>query len=430
MVELSAAVSLQDAQVARIARRAAAAAAYIPRGAVVLALGAEAWAIEPHLRFNSVIRVERSASGEGVTPCDFELGQLPPCDWDFAVVLGRLERCGDVPGLLRRLRARGRPVILSYAVGGEGPADRRALGWVNGYTRSELPHVVADAGFERVYGEDLGGGELLLRLDPARPRPKPEKSVWVLSCSNLGNFGDRLGVHLISEVMPAHAVVRQVHHFPFDAPRDGAPDLLVVGIGNSMFHETLNEDLAGLLRRVPKAIGIFGTQYRELIQRERMNGLLDSLHSWYARYEADALLYGRGRNNVRHLGDWLIHACPMARPTRDEELRIGAEAWENQPLDRFIAQIQSYRRVGSPRLHPLLCALTSAEEVAYVEQHDYAAAGAGPSGKFRSMLIDVFGREHPPGLYWRVDRDSVATYKEKVARNVAQLREDIARLLD
>jgi hypothetical protein len=161
-----------------------------------------------------------------------------------------------------------------------------------------------------------------------------------------------------------------------------------------------------------------------------MDDLLDRLHCWYARYEADALLYGRGRGNVRHLGDWLIHACPLARPTRDEDLTVGAETWEDLPLDRYIARIQSYRRVGSQYLHPLLCALTSAEEVAYAEQQAYADLGVGPSGKFRSMLLDVFGREEPQGVFWPVDRTSVATYKARVADNVAQLRADIARLLD
>ena len=47
----------------------------------------------------------------------------------------------------------------------------------------------------------LGAGEMLLRLDPARPRPRPEKAVWVLSCNNNGNFGDRLGVR-VSEFAP------------------------------------------------------------------------------------------------------------------------------------------------------------------------------------------------------------------------------------
>jgi hypothetical protein len=346
------------------------------------------------------------------------------------VVLDRLERCRDLPGLLQRLRARGRPLIASYRFAGEGPAGYGEPGRLNHYTRPEFPSLITAAGYARAYGEELAPGELLVRLDPVRPRAKPEKTVWVLSCANIGNFGDRLGVHLISQVLPAHAVVRHLHHAPFDAPREGAPDLLIVGIGNSMFHDTLNDDLAGLLRRAPLSIGVFGTQYREAIRRERMDDLLDRLHCWYARYEADALLYGRGRNNVRHLGDWLIHACPMARPSRDEDLMIGQEVWEDLPLDRYIERIQSYRRVASPRLHPLLCALTSAEEVAYAEQRAYAELGMIESGKFRSMLIDVFGREQPKGVYWRVDRDSVATYKQKVAQNLATLRAEIARLLD
>ena len=405
-------------------RRAAAVAGYVPRGARVLALGADSAAVAAHLPPECEV-LDTPPRGAAGALCDVEGGQLPQADCDVVVALDLLERAPDLAGLVRQLRGYGRPVIASYAFAGEGAT--RATGAARPCDRDAFAVLVGQSGFTRVYGQELGAGEVLLRLDPSRPVTPQEKDVWVLSCANLGNFGDRLGVHVLSEVLPANACVRHVYYSPFEPPPEGAPDLLIVGIGNSIYHETLNDDLFRLLQRAPLAVGIFGTQYREAIPRPRLDALLDRLHLWYARFEADALLFGRGRSNVRHLGDWLIHAVPMSHPTRDEELRIGEEAWDDLPLDRYIAHIQSYSRVGSPRLHPLLCALTSAEQVAYVEQYDFGAVG--PSGKFRSMLIDVFGREQAAGVYWPVDRPSVASYKEKVAQNLAGLRAELARLL-
>jgi hypothetical protein len=76
--------------------------------------------------------------------------------------------------------------------------------------------------------------------------------------------------------------------------------------------------------------------------------------------------------------------------------------------------------VCSGRLHPLLCALASAERVAYREQRE---TGSGViSGKFRSLLIDVFGRTFPEEQFIEVDRDAVALYKDKVQRGMAGLR--------
>ncbi|MFX6281322.1 hypothetical protein ABTF86_19880, partial [Acinetobacter baumannii] len=88
--------------------------------------------------------------------------------------------------------------------------------------------------------------------------------------------------------------------------------------------------------------------------------------------------------------------------------------------DRTIQYIQRHRQVFSARLHPLLCALTSAHEVAYSEQ----PAGGGTSivsGKFRSMLIDIFGRTFPEETFFAVDRDAVARYKTRVHGNVARV---------
>ena len=136
----------------------------------------------------------------------------------------------------------------------------------------------------------------------------------------------------------------------------------------------------------------------------------------YARNEEDGQIYGRGRNNVSHLGDWLINAFPLACGTDDRVLSIGQEIWQNLPLDRTIQRIQTHRKVFSERLHPVFCALTSASDVAYKEQRE-AGGPAMISGKFRSMFMDIFGQTFPESGFWAVDRDRVAAYKAQVRQN-------------
>jgi hypothetical protein len=145
-----------------------------------------------------------------------------------------------------------------------------------------------------------------------------------------------------------------------------------------------------------------------------MAALLDSLTVWFARYEEDLLLYGNGRPNAVHLGDWLISAFPTTQWSRDETLQIGAEIWNDLPLDRTIQRIQQYRNVVSTRLHPLLCALTSAERVSYVEQREDGSGRV--SGKYRSLMMDIFGRTWPESSVFTFDRELVASYRAKVLR--------------
>jgi len=179
----------------------------------------------------------------------------------------------------------------------------------------------------------------------------------------------------------------------------------------------LGDNVLDIVARGKAAVGIFGTQYREQIPRPALDRLLDRLDTWFARYEDDILLYGRGRANVEHLGDWLIDQFPMSVPTSDQLLHIDDDILQDLPLDRTIQYIQRHKKVYSTRLHPLLCALTSAADVAYSEQP--ADDGASLSGKYRSMLIDIFGRTYPDETFFDVDRDAVVRYKKRVRRNVA-----------
>lgn len=410
--------------------RAEIAAGFIPRGARVLDLGCGAMALERFLPEGCVyIPCDLVARDDRTIVCDFNGGEFPDdVACDVVVALGVLEYLTDVPGFLKRMRALDAPTVLTYNLGGEGPADRAALGWINAYRRPDLPGLLTGAGFTRAVGRPLSPSELMMRLEPDAPPRVAEREVWVLSASNHGNFGDRLGVHLLSQVLPPHAVVRHFMLDPLDAPPEGAPDLLIVGIGNSLYGELLSDELIALVERAPAAIGIFGTQYRETLPTGQLHRLVDALDIWFARYEEDVLLYGQGRPNVRHLGDWLIDAFPMAQATSDVPLTIGKEVLGNEPLDRTIERIQRHVEVTSSRLHPLLCALTSAQRVAYAEQREFDSINI--SGKFRSMLMDVFGRDMPADQLWSVDRSAVIAYKTRVRANIDALRRQIVTLLD
>ena len=86
-----------------------------------------------------------------------------------------------------------------------------------------------------------------------------------------------------------------------------------------------------------------------------------------------------------------------------------------------------HKQVFSARLHPPLCALTSADVVGYAEQRE--SDGSTASGKFRSMLIDIFGRTYPENVFWTFDRNRVAAYKAQVRRNTDAMRAHISEIL-
>ena len=413
-------------------QRAARAAAYIPRGAAVLDLGCGAMALERFLPMGCRYQpCDLTARDARTLVCDFNAGEFPAnAACDLVTVLGVLEYLHDAPAFLAKVRALNRPVVMSYCLAGDrGPTDRRALGWVNDFTRDQLSHLMTAAGFGRVIGEEVTPGQFLLRLEPAgEDQIAPERTVWVLSYNDIGNFGDRLGGQVLNQVLPANAKVSHIHHYPWDAPPEGAPDLLILGVGNSLFQPVLTDELLQLVDRAGRTVGIFGTQYREAIDPSRMASLLDRLESWWARHEEDVGVYGGGRGNVHHLGDWMIDACPMTTWRHDELFRVGEETINDSPLDRLIERYQSYRQFASPRMHPLLCALTAAEQVGYQEQREMDDPNQ-VSGKFRSMFLDIFGVDKPEKQMWPVDRAAVVAYKAKVRRNVEALRAELGRLL-
>jgi len=270
------------------------------------------------------------------------------------------------------------------------------------------------------------GPQQIVRIEYLHKPAIANKRVLVLSCARWPNFGDRLGFHLIHASLPASVSVRHVYFQQIDGDEVNY-DLLVLWLGTSVFSRTLTKEVFRLMERAPHVVGIFGTQYRRSIDSAMMADFLGRLSFWYARYEEDLYLYGKDIKGI-HLGDWLIDAFPITEALQDGLLTLGPDLISLElPLDRLIQQIQSYKRVSSSRLHPLLCALTSAKEVSYREQREFLNGEV--SGKFRSLFLDVFGRDYPEGRFFTVDRSAVVAYKTKTATQIGRLRENLSNLL-
>lgn len=413
--------------------RAELAARFVPAGARVLDLGCGAMALREFLPRGCGYRgCDLVARDAETVVCDLNAGQFPAeaaREADLLTILGALEHIADLEAFFGHLAACGRDVVLSYsATDLTGALDRPSFGWANHLSFVDLAGLIDRHRFRIVATAPVGELQILMRLTPIGQSVAPHPtSVAVISYNDVGNFGDRLGWHMINACLPSDATV---HHLTFQTLERAheAYDLVVLGIGNSLYQPLLGDDVLDVVKRGKAAVGIFGTQYRELIPRAALDRVLDRLDTWFARYEDDVLNYGRGRGNVVHLGDWLIDQFPMTSPTEDSRLHIGDEIWQDLPLDRTIQHIQRFKFVSSTRLHPLLCALTSAEAVSYLEQ----SAGGGTdlvSGKFRSMLIDVFGRTWPEDTFFPVDRDAVLRYKARVRTNVAAVATRLHEIL-
>ncbi len=414
-----------------------AASGLIPAGSAVLDIGCGAMLLRKHLPFGcEYVPCDVVPRDDATLVVDLNKQALSE-DYlhkiDLVVMLGVWEYLYKPEEVFSALARSGKPLVASYCVTDLGSGvNRRTLGWVNDYSLMEFRRLAAANGYVPTIEMQIDSLQYLFKFEQRVVATQPQiKRVHVISYLNVGNFGDRLGFHLINDILPPHAIVTWGTLRPLSPVPDDL-DLLIIGIGNSLFGDLINEGLINAAANAKKSIGIFGTQYRELWPRETLGKLLGNLTHWYARSEEDIALYRRGCGNVSHLGDWLINAFPLAIPDDDKTLVIGKEIWKELPLDRTIQQVQRYKSVRSERLHPLLCAMTSAVKVGYKEQRESGLGGPGGdvvSGKFRSMLMDIFGRTYPEGEMWTVDRDAVVRYKEKVRRNTDAMRTYIHQLL-
>ena len=118
-------------------------------------------------------------------------------------------------------------------------------------------------------------------------------------------------------------------------------------------------------------------------------------------------MYGRGRNNVEHLGDWLIDLFPHDRRHRSTSrcrsaTRSGRTARSTAPSRPSSATSRSIRRACSR-----CCARSPRPNSRPMPSSRRAEMPDVVSGNFRSMLIDIFGRSYPEKEFFMVDRDAV-----------------------
>ena len=402
--------------------RAALAAQFIASGSRVFDLRRGGASLEPLLPNGCRYQSAEFAASDSQFPAK------AMADADVVVMLGVLEYVADLETFFTDLRFCNRDVVLSYSATDLCAEPERSLrGFANHLSFYDLALLFDRYGFRIECTAPVGATDVLMRLTRTdKVNPVAACRVAVLS-NHDGNFGDRLGAQMINALLPGEA---EIDHISFDGlgKAQGPYDLVVLGVGSSLFQPLLGDEVIDLLGRAKASIGIFGTQYRELIPRPALERVIERLDTWYARSEDDVLMYGRGRSNVAHLGDWLIEQFPMATATVDEPLQVIEDIRDSHPLDRAIQVIQKHKAVYSTRLHPLLCALTAAEMAAYADQPSAQMPGV-TSGSFRSLLIDIFGRSYPEQEFFLVDRDAVRRYKSRVHRNVAKVGERIDAIL-
>ncbi len=403
------------------------AAQFIPAGARILDLGAS-----PALR--TLVPSGCSYVGAGKKRQAHDIGlntdEFPTkaaMQADVIVMLGVLERVKDIESLFTHLRFCKRDILLSCYPADLAKNGERAQGPVNRMNLCDLALLFDRYGFRIESTAPVDESQMLMRLTPAeRLSLVASRNVAVISGDDTSDLAARLGRQLINAILPGECRVDHLTPAMLDHAQQDY-DLVILGAGGSLFPPLLGDGALEVISRAKAAIGIFGTQGRELIARPAFDRILDRLDTWFARYKDDVLMFGRGRSNVVHAGDWLIDQFPLARPTNDEPLVINGDLGPEFALDRAISTIQQHKQVYSTVPVALLCALTSADLAAYAEmpaqQPDLSA------GQFRSMLIDIFGRTWPQQKFFLVDRDAVIRYKTRVHQNVSKISTRIGAIL-
>ena len=283
--------------------RAVMAADFIRAGTRVLDIGCGAMALERHLPFGCAYApCDIVARDARTTVVDLNAQGIPApqvAAADLVVMLGVWEYLYKPDEIFAAFARTGKSILCSYCDKTlTAHLDRRALGWVNDFTLEEFINLARAQGYRASLTKQVDGLQYLVRFDRLDAAPAPQrKRVHLISYNNVGNFGDRLGYHLLNDVLPPHAEMTWGTLRPF-TPVPPDLDLLVIGIGNSLFGELLDDQLLAATANAKASIGIFGTQYRPRLPADKLAQLLDHLTHWYARYEEDILLYGRDRNGL------------------------------------------------------------------------------------------------------------------------------------
>ncbi|MBF0613092.1 MAG: hypothetical protein HQL55_18380, partial [Magnetococcales bacterium] len=182
--------------------------------------------------------------------------------WPLAEVvlipnLNQVGRLNTLPELLQEIAIGNKQLLFSWNF---PPMDHPALQ----REFASLADFLAKYGLLVQASQQLSSGLLIKAVAITWPQSLPLKKVAILSYGNINNFGDRLGLHLISRLLPAHAVTKHLFFSPLEVS-DETFDLLILGIGNSLFRQVLTPHLLELMNRCQQTVGIFGTQYRSEI---------------------------------------------------------------------------------------------------------------------------------------------------------------------
>lgn len=245
----------------------------------------------------------------------------------------------------------------------------------------------------------------------------PQRRIALINTEPSTSFSAALRLRLVNSILPPGA---EPSVFDIGEIEQAEPnfDLAIVGTGGDLDSAQISEGLLNFLDHVPRAIGLFGIGDRDS-QNDKIACLLDRLFLWGARHEQDVLLYGRGRGNVLHFGDWLIDAFPLGLGTDGNSLRLDNSALLDA-AENILAQLRRHHRadVGHPDL--LLAALCCCDELSFHDEQNQAA------GRFRALLIDVLGRSYAQNEAIAVDREAVMAYKARTRLMIDELRKVLA----
>ena len=393
--------------------RAALAAQFVPAGAAVLEITAGGAWLQRQLPAACAYQSARPAAAP------------PPsaAKADIVAMLDVLDRITDPEALFAQIARIAKPVVLSYRPRDFMADGNKAANAPLGFY--ELTRLFDRHGFRVETTTPFGDGEMMMRLAPA-VRVAPVGGVRIAVVAERGTFSERVGLQMLMSVLPGEADVT-VLSLDDIGTANADYDLAIVGAGTGLLRALNSEAVLDLVSRSRAAIGIFGTQRRELIVRGALERLVGRLDAWYARDEEDLLLYGRGCRNAMPLGDWLIARWPLTAATDDEPLALSAAALDAMDADRAFAALRRHKAVTVGERGALLCALTAAEMAAWREEGGETLPG--PIGEVRGLLLDVFGRGYPEGETFLIDRDAVRRYRTRVLAAVEALRAQIDALL-
>ncbi|WP_439817005.1 hypothetical protein [Zavarzinia sp. CC-PAN008] len=417
-------LALKPPRDARSDHRAALAAQCVPTGSIVLDLGAGAMALQDYLPFATAYLPVDSHKTEPTTIVSaVDRGILPQIEGiSFVAALGLLEQVPDLPAFLAALRAYGVPAVVSYQPANLMPDDTAPPGRLGD---AALIQACVDAGFHFRQAIRAHEDELVIRLDPDMARAPVVRRILAVSFDPVHDPSQQWRQRLLPRILPPMAEV--VAMTVGEAAPEGPFDLVVLGNGGGIYQQHLNDAVLDLAQAGRRAVGLFGVDFRDAVDPGRVGALLDRLDLWLARSGEDALVYGHGRSNVATLGEWLVDLMPL-RAAPDEQLfSIDAAVMARTPPHELEATLTRHRMVMARTPAALALALPSAHYVAYAE--DRALGSRVFSGAYRSLLMDVFGRNYPENQLFEVDRSAVAAYKLRTRLMIDQAQAIVGQLV-